>query len=166
MELERCEVRENRDSRDGRIYGEVKWNWEEKAKLNGRRPRIKSETQTYRCAKDWRVPAASVCPFGCGVFCICWGFFLCFLGLLSCFPWWLGVREVSSWNLSNTLGVQSRLKCDLLGLLQLRVLRWCLDLTMFQPLLVVNFLSKGPVFSKVRNFCHEENYTYFFFFYF
>lgn len=32
--------------------------------------------QPYGCAKVQRVPAASVCPFSCGVFSVCWGFLL------------------------------------------------------------------------------------------
>lgn len=34
------------------------------------------ELKAYRCAKNQRVPAASVCPFGCGVFSVCRFWFL------------------------------------------------------------------------------------------
>lgn len=72
--------------------------WEQlkrKRQVKWKKAQNKSEAQLYGCAKDQRVPAASVCSFGCGVFSVCWSFLLCLYSLdtFSFSPVALGERS-------------------------------------------------------------------------
>lgn len=59
--------------------------------------------QPYGCTKVQRVPAASVCPFGCGVFAVCWNFLFFASASGGSFPFSL-VRELL-WCENSTLEV-------------------------------------------------------------
>lgn len=92
----------------------------------------------YRCAKDLRVPAASVCPFGLwGVFCLLDLFFFLFLLLGTPFLLSLvGWTGRSAKHDSRVILMEGGLSSLLLSYL---------NFVIFQPLLAADFGSSDPI---------------------